>query len=291
MEEKYSFFIEVADELDELTFEGFFGEDVRSLVKERDFLSQEEYFVKILQGWNSDLEQYGKNTVKQYMIMFMDLYLNTIKINPQKAIEILSAYWRGTEDNPELAGISGYSEAVRYHVDAMNLLREFSQKEPRKLSEKKLIASSFITSYSKSIEYIGQILVPCLQMAKLTNGIDENAVNLMGLTLYEKIQMFNRETSNKYVDLTKGINRNIRNADAHLSLRYVPSKDSLELKVRKGGKISLVLIPINKWILEIYPIPGWIIQAYIYSGCLLCLGMINKQLFAEMYDQIFRDSK
>jgi hypothetical protein len=164
----YSEFYEAADELDELTLEGFFGENARKLLKQRESVTQTEYFSNILDDWNTDLTQYGKPKVKEFMLLFLGLFLDAYLINSQITVEILASYWKGTKENPELEGVSGYTETIRFHKMATHMMDELKEKQVQKASEKKNAVSAFITSYSKSVEYIGQVLTPCVLLAKLS---------------------------------------------------------------------------------------------------------------------------
>lgn len=284
---QYPNFIEAANELDELSLEGLFGEDTRKLVEQREQINQTDYFVKILDEWLSETDQYGKPFVKGLMRLFIKLYIEAIQKNPEEAIEVLAAYWRGTKDNPELEGISGYTETIRYHQEAKRIIAELQAKSERKMSEQKHAMASFITAYSKSVEYIGQILVPCIQLVRIVNGAHYNAFNIMKLTLHDKVELFNKESGNKYKALTDVLNRDIRNADSHLNIRYVPNKQVIEYKKRMGAKIRTHDVTVNDWFLNIYPKVGWVIQAYIYSGVLMCIGFSDRSKFIEKYNKIF----
>ncbi|WGU92038.1 hypothetical protein QJQ58_15610 [Paenibacillus dendritiformis] len=282
-------FVDAANELDELSLEGFFGEETRKLVEQRDLIYQTDYFVKILDDWISDNKQYGKPNVKSFMMLFLKLYLDAVQTNPAETIDILTEYWRGTKDNPELEGISGYMEAARFIQEAKLILAAFQNKQELKMSEQKKVMAAFITAYSKSIECIGQILVPCIRLVKLVNGEQVDAISIMRLTLYNKVDMFNKESGDKYKSLTDVLNRDIRNADSHLNIRYVPNKQVIQYKKRMGAKIVTYDVTVNDWFLNIYPQVGWFIQAFIFSGTLMCIGFSDKSKFIGKYTQIFNE--
>lgn len=285
-EHLYPNFFEAANELDELTLEGFFGEATRKIVEQRDFLSQTDYFVFLLDDWLSDNTQYGKANVKALIILFLQIYIEAIKVDPVTTVDSLATYWTGTKDNPELEGISGYMEAVRFNQEARRALDEIQTNTDRKTSDYKHAMSSSITAYSKMVEYIGQILVPCIRLVKATHGEHMNSLDIMKLTLHNKIKLFNQSSGNKYKLLTDMLNRDIRNADSHLTLRYVVNKNQIEYKKRMGGKLNTNYITIEDWFLSIYPKVGWILQAFVYSSVLLCIGFSDKTRFMEKYTLI-----
>ncbi|TCM99378.1 hypothetical protein EV294_102674 [Paenibacillus sp. BK033] len=288
---QYPNFIEAAFELDELSLEGLFGDSTKRLVEHRNLMDQAEYFIKILDDWLLDHDQYGKPNVKALMMLFIKLYLDAIQSNPKIAVEILAAYWRGTRENPELEGISGYTETIRFIQEAKRKMYEIQIKSAseRKMSDLKSVMGAFITAYSKSVEYIGQILVPCIQLVKLVNGQEIETVKVMKHTLYEKVDIFNKESNNKYRALTEVLNRDIRNADSHLSIRYIANKQIIEYKKRVGAKINTHNVTPTEWFLSIYPKVGWVIQAFIYSGVLMCIGFSDKPNFIQKYNQIFKN--
>ncbi|MGG4481227.1 hypothetical protein [Paenibacillus illinoisensis] len=280
-------FYEAADELDDLIRDGLFGEEAIQNLNKRDLLSIEDYLVQIFDEWISNDNQVGKDKVKILVVQFVEFFADVIKEKPQETIDILSGYWTGTADNPELEGMSGHTEAMRFHREAIIGAERLKYQENKTSADLKRVAGAFITAYSKVVEHVGQILVPCIKIAFLKNQKDFNENQILRLTLNDKIEKFNLETSNSYFALNDLINRTIRNADSHLSIKYSVSKRALEYKKRYRGKTQIFSVPLEKWMFEIYPKPGWFVQAFIYSSILVCLGVTNPSLFKIKYEGLF----
>lgn len=285
-ETKFPEFYEAADELDDLIRDGLFGEGALKNLEIRDSVSIEEYLVHIFDNWLSDGDQIGKDNVKDLIKQFMEFFMETYRLKPQATIDILTEYWRGTPDNPELEGMSGYTEAIRFHREAVNGVKQLNGQND-KSSDVKRAVGLYITAYSKWVEHVGQILVPCIKIALLNNQKDINENKIMKLTLNDKIDQFNTETNNKYFALNELINRTIRNADSHLSIKYSLSKNSLDYKKRFRGKTQVYSVPIEEWMLETYPKPGWFVQSFIISTILVYLGVTNTALFKTKYESLF----
>ncbi|WP_339193952.1 hypothetical protein MKY95_19325 [Paenibacillus sp. FSL P4-0176] len=283
---KYPDFYEAADELDDLVRDGILGEEAIRNLERRDSLNMEEYLVHIFDHWMGDKDQIGKDNVKDLIRQFIDFFVEAVQKQPQDTFDILSEYWRGTQDNPELEGMSGYTEAVRFHREAINGIYQI-QGQNNKSSDIKRVAGAYITAYSKWVEYVGQLLFPCIKIALLINEKQINENQIFRMTLNNKIDFFNSETDNKYFALNDLINRTIRNADSHLSIKYSYSKNSLEYKKRSQGKTRVFTVPIAEWITETYPKPGWFVQAFIMSTILAYLGTTNTELFRVKYESLF----
>lgn len=279
-------FYEAADELDELIRDGLFGEDAIQNLERRDSISLEDYLVHIFDDWMNGKEQIGKGNVKDLIRQFVDFFAEAAQKKPQETFDILTEYWRGTPDNPELEGMSGHTEALRFHREAINGVKQL-QGRNNNSSDIKRLAALYISAYSKWVEHVGQILVPCIKLALLINEKDYNENQILRMTLNNKIDMFNTETDNKYFALNDLINRTIRNADSHLSIKFSIASRSLEYKKRHQGKTRIFSMPISEWITETYPRPGWFVQSFVMSTILAYLGATNTDLFKVKYESLF----
>ncbi|MEC0089866.1 hypothetical protein [Paenibacillus macquariensis] len=111
--------------------------------------------------------------------------------------------------------------------------------------------------------------------------------NILKLALHNRIQYFNTETNNKYESITQVLNRNIRNADSHNTIKYSGQKNCIEIKKRVGNKTEIIEVSIDDWFLNVYPKTGWLVQAFIYSIALISLGISDIDLFREKYVSLF----
>ena len=185
-DEKFNDFLQAVNELDDLSLEGYFGEEVKGLVQRRDNLDTTDYLVECLDNWIKDKEQFGKDKVKELMLIFFELYTNALKIEGQKAIDVLTCFWKGTSDNPGIECTSSYMEFARINAELSLILSEIQRKSNTAISDKKKIATAVITAYSKGVELIGKILISCILLEKIEQGQELKIMEIYDLTLYQK---------------------------------------------------------------------------------------------------------
>lgn len=283
----YPNYHDALNELDELTLEGLFGDKSIEMIELRSVLGENEQLHRIITDWEHDLSQYGKGKVKELMYSLVELYLEAIKENRQAALRSILSFWRGHVDNPEQEKVSSYVETLRLHREAINHMEELQQKEGKSLGEKKRAMGYFINAYSKSVEFISMILAHFIELVRIINKEQLKTDEILKLTLHNRIKCFNSETNNKYESITHVLDRNVRNADSHNTIKYSGQKNCVEIKKRVGNKTRIIEISINDWFLNVYPKTGWLIQAFIYSITLISLGLTDKDLFKEKYISLF----
>lgn len=286
-DEKFNDFLQAVNELDDLSLEGYFGKDVKGLVERRDTLNTTDYLVECLDNWIKDKEQFGKGKVKELMLIFFELYTNALKINGQKTIDVLTCFWKGTLDNPGIECMSSYMEFARINTELKLIFSEIQGKSNTAISDKKKMATAVITAYSKGVELIGKILISCILLEKLEQGQELKIMEIYNLTLYKKINLFQKLSNGRYGKLVNSINRSIRNADAHLNTYFVPSRSEFVFKVKKHNKIIIEKFDVPTMLMEVYPLPGWVVQAFVYSSMLLIISNDSKDRFNEMVSKIF----
>ncbi len=286
-DEKFNDFLQAVNELDDLSLEGYFGEEVKGLVQRRDNLDTTDYLVECLDNWIKDKEQFGKDKVKELMLIFFELYTNALKIEGQKAIDVLTCFWKGTSDNPGIECTSSYMEFARINAELSLILSEIQRKSNTAISDKKKIATAVITAYSKGVELIGKILISCILLEKIEQGQELKIMEIYDLTLYKKINLFQKLSNGRYDKLVNSINRSIRNADAHLNTYFVPSRSEFVFKIKKHNKIITEKLDVLTMLMEVYPQPGWIVQAFVYSSMLLIISNNSKDRFNEKVRQVF----
>lgn len=278
---------EALNELDELTLEGLFGGNTIELLELRSVLGANEFLHKTISDWENDITQYGKDRVKDLMFLFVEIYLEAIKENRETALISILNFWRGHIDNPEQERVSSYVETLRLHREAINQMEELRKKENISLGERKRAMGQFINAYSKSVEFISMILTLSIELVRIAKNEQVNSDSIQRLTLHNRIQTFNIESDNKYEQITQMINRNIRNADSHNTIKYNGTKNCIEIKKRTGNKSRIIEVSINDWFTNIYPKTGWVVQAFIYSTTLISLGLSDINLFKDKYVTLF----
>jgi hypothetical protein len=288
MQEKFPDFKGAAKEIDELSLEGFFGESAKELTLSRSILGQAEFFSACLDEWIVDENQYGKDEVKRLIIVFIQLYTESIAEGGQKAIDAITSFIRGSAENPETECLSSFTEFFRLHVETKKLMRYPTNNQTvPSLSEKKRLGSSLSNTYSKGVELISKILNACIMLLEISKGIQPNELEIYNLFLWKKIKRFKKLSDKKYGKIITSIDRDIRNAEAHLNLQFITEKGVFKYKVKDGKRIKSKEISAENFILNKYPKIGWVAQGFIYSSILLILAHLDKNLYKTKIHQIF----
>jgi len=276
-------FLIAGEEIDELNSEGFFGLEAKELLRKRDAMDTSQYLYKSIKIWlesNSDKAQ-TKHLIK---ILFR-LYINSLKVNSQKVIDILDAFWRGTSDQPHIEGMSAYTELTRLFTEAKESLSDPTL--GTSTATKRRAASNISNTYSKGVEFIGKTLVNLIAIAKVANNKEFNMYRDSKLSLFDKVKKFNKITNNQYQDITDIINRYVRNAEAHLSLTFSTTRSKFVLRKRDNGKLVNDYITIEDMLLKLFPSVGAYAQAFVYSGSLLVIAYEDKELFKKTINEIY----
>lgn len=288
MSSNYSDFQEATREIDELCLEGFFGESAKNLTLNKDIINQAQFFSTCLDDLVADKNQYGKNEVKQLILVFMRLYAQSIEAGGQKAIDAITSFMRGSTENPEIECLSSFAEYIRLHVETKKLMCMPNNQSTPSSSEKKRLGAALSNTYSKGVELISKILNACIILLEISKGTQPDELKIYNLFLWKKIQLFKRLSDGKYNKIITFIDRDIRNAEAHLNLRFVPEREVFKYKVRDGKRIKNKEISVKEFILHKYPSNGWVVQGFIYSASLLILAHLDSKLYKSKIQQIFR---
>lgn len=283
MRDVFEDFLIAGEEIDELNSEGFFGLEAKELLMKRDGMNTSQYLYKSIEMWlesNSDKAQ-----TKHLIKIFFRLYINSLKVNPQKVIDILDAFWRGTSDQPHIEGLSAYTEFSRLFTEAKESLNDSTL--GTSAATKRRATSNISNTYSKGVEFIGKTLVNLIAIAQVANKDNINMYKDSKLTLFEKVEKFNELTNDQYSELTDIVNRYVRNAEAHLSLTFSTTRRKFILRKRDSGKLVNDYITIDEMLLNLFPSVGAYAQAFVYSGSLLVIAFDDNELFKKTINEIY----
>jgi hypothetical protein len=153
--------------------------------------------------------------------------------------------------------------------------------------DRKKFGSSLINTYSKGIELIAKILTTCILLEQISIKESIKPLKIHTISLWEKIKKFKELSDGKYDIIVDSIDRDIRNADSHLNIRFVPNKNSFKYKVKKDKKIKTKEISIENFVLQKYPVVGWIVQSFIYSVSLLVIAGTSPDNYKTKLEEIF----
>lgn len=281
MEDKYPNFFEVAKDIDELTLEGFFGDSAKELSLKREVLDQAKFYSACMEDWLKDSNQYGKAEVKKLIFIFLKIYAASIQGGGQKAIDSITYFLIGNPENPETENLSTFTEFLRYHIETKNYINEIKEKINVLPSEKKRLGGALSTAYSKGVELISKILNTCISLLEIANCIETNESKTFNLPLWKKIKRFKELSNGQFNEIILSIDRDIRNADAHLNLWFSNEKGVFKYKVKDGKHLRMKEISVEKFILDKYPKIGWVTQGFVYSSILLILAHIDQESYHD----------
>ncbi|MEX3748280.1 MULTISPECIES: hypothetical protein [Lysinibacillus] len=271
-------------ELDELSADGFFGKDVKHLMKKRDNTEITEFLFEILNNWCEDDNQFQKDNVKDLMAVFLEMFIEVFKIGKQEAIDVITAFFIGTRDNPELEFMSAYTEFAFSYTNFKTMVHEI---DSSKLADRKRYANVISNTYSKGVEFIGKTLVTCIILKKIIAGKSYNYYGVYNLTLAKKLEALTSDKNADHKKLVSIINRNLRNSEAHLSLTFNHITNEYILKKTAKGKIKTEKISAEKMIVELLIGVGNYAQAFLYAGVLFTLAHEDKELFIKIMQKIY----
>lgn len=286
MGNNYSDFEEASREIDSLSLEGFFGENIKKLTLSREILKQSEYFAACIDDWIYDENQFGKIEVKQLILVFLKLFVNSIEVGGQKAIDTLTSFMQGTKEHPEIECLSSFTEYIRLHVETKKLMKS-SRTEIPSIATKKKLGASLTNTYSKGVELISKILNACIILLEISQGIESDEVEVYNLYLWKKIRRFKKLSDGHYNLIISYIDRDIRNAEVHLNLIFIPDRGVFRYRVRDGKRIRNKEISVEDFLFNKYPTNGWISQGFIYSSLLLILMKLDPKLCKSKIKEIF----
>jgi len=237
--------------------------------------------------WIKNADQYGKEEIKGLILVFLKLYSEAIQSRGQIAIDVLTAFWKGFPESPETESLSSYTEFVRSRVESKSLLMQIKAKRSVTNAERKKLSNSLLETYRKGVEFIGKMLTICILLIQIINNEKIEPMKIYEKLLGEKTKQFLELSKGKYDVIINSIDRDIRNAEAHLDIRYVPSLSAFYLKTKKKGKIVSKKITVEQMALQIFPKVVWVIQAFVYASALLLICGKNKNKFKEMINKIY----
>ena len=94
-----------------------------------------DFHIECLEDWINDTSQYGKKEVKKFILIFFELFNEAIESGGQKAIDIITAFFKGFPKNPETECLSSYTEFIRSNVETRKLIKQLENKKSLIISE------------------------------------------------------------------------------------------------------------------------------------------------------------
>lgn len=282
---------QLCQEIDELCLEGFFGPQAKDLTLIRDDMDINEYLEFSLNDWIEDNEQYGKSNIIYFTYLFLLNFIDAYRDCQKEMFEILNAFFKGYPNFPELEVFSSFQQFCISFQDAKLGMIEIQKSQNPTIGEKLIYSQKITKTYEKGIELIGKILTICIIVLKLKNNQEYDPPQIEALSLYQKTKIVSELSNGKYDEIINSIDRRIRNAEAHLNIRFVPRKNVFQYKMKKGKKYQYKEISAEEFILHKFPVIAWIPRAYFNANLLLLIAYNDKNKFMNIYKRYFKINK
>jgi len=281
---KHLEFIDAAEELDLLVESGYFGEEARKLVEDRENYDTVDYLIRVLTEWHEDKNQVFKHKTYEYMLIIFKLYIKAVKENPEESLRLIADFKIGPEDNTAMEFMTAYNEYLKVFKETKLLMTE-ANADSENLVKRLRFTKSTSVAYMNGVEYISKTLNLLICLEKIVKKERYNFYQINKMDLYNKILLFNSE--NKYDTLLEMLDRELRNAEAHATINYVDKTDSYKIKYRDNGKINEKNIPFSV-LFEKLILVGNYAQSFEYAGQLLTISIMDKEKFNLIYTKLFK---
>ncbi len=278
-------FEEAAEEIDRLSLEGYFGDDVRELVDQRSHLSTPDFLALCVGEWLAKENQFRQGRVIHLIGLFLRLYAESIRQWEQSSIDSLTYFLKGFPENPETECLSAFLELTSSYREIKDIARQVINGMEVTTALKVRVGREVARAYQNSVEFMNKMLTILLLLLKMPERASEKALVIYGSPLAQKIEEFLKLSDGRYDEIVEPIDREIRNAESHLDMRFIAQKGEFVYKVRDRGRTRLKRVSATSLFLKLLALGG-INQAFIYSACLLVLAGTRPSKYRELTGKI-----
>jgi len=270
--------------MDELTKQGIFGNKPKMYAFLREKTDLNSFFIKVFTEWLQDDKQVGKDNVHKIIYLLLRLYYDAIVSNPEQAIKILAYFMNGFPNESE-------SDIVRPLYTWFESLNSWRNSLPTGSNpgDEYQVAQNSISTYQKGVELVGKILPILICLKKLSMNQEFNPQKIYNKYLGPKIREFIKsfDDNKDYYFIINQIDKDLRNAESHLDLRYdrIRKKYIYIVDTKEGRKSKH--IPAHIFLLKYFPNPGYVIQGYLFSLMLIvALGQTRISEFKKIFSSL-----
>lgn len=187
---------EFLEEMDKLTKEGVFGDEAKLYSYLKDDIELNHFFIRVFMDWLNKKDQFGKENVHKIISLLLQLYVDSIKINSEKTIEILSYFVDGFPNVPKsdiITPFYGWFQSLQNYRDSLPI-----GKNPGSPFQ---VAQNMTISYQKGVELVNKLLVIFLCLKYEIRKEQYSPKELFNLSLYWKTQRYRRIFEDDYLSL------------------------------------------------------------------------------------------
>lgn len=262
---------EFLEEMDGLTKDGVFGDNAKMYSYLKDRIDTKSFFIKVYFDWLNNKNQIGKDKVQKIITLLLKLYCDCLKVNPDKTLEIMAYFVDGIKTIPDsdiVTPLYVWFQSLTNWRDSLP-----TGKNPGSDFQ---VAQNAITVHQKGVELVNKILVVLLCFKYESNGDSYKPIEIYESSLFKKIERYKKIFEEEFLFIINLIDRNLRNAESHLQLRYSRRLKKIIYIVRRKSDMKRMQLDIRDFLFNYFPNPGYIIQGYIFSMILFVLiGQIH----------------
>ncbi|SPS07139.1 hypothetical protein [Latilactobacillus sakei] len=291
------FFDDAMYDLDRMTRDGYFGEQSKTLLKQRTELSTPEFlykvFISIYEGEENNSE------LTEFTTTFLNLFIAGLAVDSGTVSMILTASIVGTKENPGLETLSSYTRYIENNQALKELIKRLKQQKIVLDEDKQAMARNILAFHSDGFEYDMKIFAFLLSILQVINGKNSSMLDNSFLSSSQKINQFKQlDKSGQYRLLTNGWHDILRNADSHADIRFdlhsniFRGKNQYKVKI-KGKKIiknEVFKITFSDMIVEVLPRISLLFRGYIGAACLMIVQRFEgeSERYKEMIEYLER---
>ncbi len=280
-----SAFHRAAEEIDSLSLKGYFGEEVKQLVDRRSSMRTPDFLALCVEEWIERDDQYGREQVIDLIGVFFLLYLDSIRESGQTAVDCLTYFLKGFPENPDTESLGAFLELISSFREIRGIARQVLNRAEITDELRIRLGREVSRAYQKSVEFLNKMLTILLLLLDPPEEPSKVSFATFGKPLAWKVKRFLKLSRGRFDGILENVDREIRNAESHLDMRYSVSEGAFVYKVRRGGQTKTREIPAEGLFLKLLSL-GLVIQAFIYSGSLLVLAGTRPDRYRELVDRL-----
>lgn len=273
---EFSEFDAAGKELDKLTGEGTFGDKAKLLASLRNTLPDTDFYLECFKNIFDSTDLIFKSNIAGIGLKLMKIIGLSYQKSPQETIDLITAFFKGPKEHPELENISSYTEFIESNAQYKSYFSRIKGQSEVSSSEKRQLARLLIDTYTKGVEFASKVFSLLISLQNLAASQPAQYYENTFLPLYQKILSFEKAADDDCKMLTSVIDRQIRNAASHLNIYYSTERSVFiitDIQGMKKAKTSKTIeVSLKKMLLDVFPRVGWFAQGFFASCMMLYLA-------------------
>lgn len=161
-------FEDAARELDNMTREGFFGDQSAQLLQQKDSETVEQqnynFFISLYDG------VLDKDELNKFIKKFKQLFDAALDVDQEETIQIIISSIKGTDDNPELETLTSYLGYIENHMIMKNDFNKANSENDKSNETRRRLSKTLLADFTDGYEYDMKICAFVLGLFQIING-------------------------------------------------------------------------------------------------------------------------